>query len=276
MIHLILTGSAGQMGQAIMNVLPNFPKIVLVAAIEAKGHPLLGKPAFKDIPFTGGLAEKIGGADVMVDFTSAGPSVTNLKMAASAKKAAVIGATGHGPEQRGEMLSLSKVIPVVYSPNMSVGMNTMWMLIGEAAQTLGRNYQIDIVETHHIHKKDAPSGTAKRMLEILAERGGYSLDKDVFFHVEGQAGQCNKDSSGGALSPPVEGKEGKNGIRVRSIREGGVVGDHTIIFTNPYERLEITHRAFSREVFAMGALRAAEWVVGKPAGLYSMKEVLEL
>lgn len=270
MIHLILTGAAGRMGQAIINVLPNFPKITLIAAIEAKGHRSLGKAAFENIKFTSDFSEKIADADVIVDFTSAEPSISDLKMAASAKKPAVLGATGHDPEQKGQILSLSKVIPVVYSPNMSVGVNIMWELIGDTAQALGRNYQIDIVETHHIHKKDAPSGTAKKMLDILAERGGYSLDKDVFFHLEGQGVE---GGSGGALSPPANGKQG---IRLKSIREGDVVGDHTIIFTNPYERLEITHRAFSREAFASGALRAAEWVVGKPAGLYSMKEVLNI
>ncbi len=265
MINLILIGSAGRMGQAIINVLPNFPKLTLIAAIEAKGNRSLGKAAFENIKFTSDLSEKLGGADVMIDFTSAEPSITNLKMAASAKKPVVIGTTGHDSEQKGQILSLSKVVPIVYSPNMSVGVNTMWKLIGDAAQVLGRNYQIDIVETHHIHKKDAPSGTAKKMLELLAERGGYSLDKDVFFHLEG--------------SPLPKGERAKGEgakVRVKSIREGGIVGDHTIIFTSPYERLEITHRAFSREVFAMGTLRAAEWVVGKPAGLYSMKEVLSI
>ncbi|MBI2091848.1 MAG: 4-hydroxy-tetrahydrodipicolinate reductase [Deltaproteobacteria bacterium] len=242
MVNIILAGAAGRMGQAILNVLPSFKGLALCAAVAEKGHPQDGKPIYKNTRLSSDLSGIINNGDVLVDFTTAEASINNLKIAAASKKPVVIGTTGHSPEQRSEILSLSKIVPVVFSPNMSVGVNLMWKLIEESASVLGKDYQIDIIETHHVHKKDAPSGTAKKMIEAVAASGGYDLKK----------------------------------IKVKSIREGEVVGDHTILFTSPYERLEITHRAFSREVFAAGALRAALWVVDKKAGLYSMSDVLDI
>lgn len=230
------------MGQAILSILPSFRGMHLVGAIEASGHPQMGKAIYKNIKLTGDLTAITKNCDVIVDFTGAEASITNLKMAASAGKPCVIGATGHDSTQRAEIVAMSKIIPIVHSPNMSVGVNTMWWLIGEAVKMLGKKYQVDIVETHHVHKKDKPSGTAKKMFEIVTSGGGYELNKNVF---------------------------------VTSIREGEVVGDHTIIFTNPNERLEITHHAFSRAAFANGALRAAEWIVDKKPGLYDMADVLK-
>jgi 4-hydroxy-tetrahydrodipicolinate reductase len=272
MANIILAGAAGRMGQAILNVLPSFRGISLRAAIAEKGHPQDGKPIYKNTRLTSDLSAVINDGDVLVDFTTAEVSINNLKMAAAVKKAAVLGTTGHSPEQRSEILSLSKIVPIVFSPNMSVGVNLMWKLIEESASALGKDYQIDIVETHHMHKKDAPSGTAKKMLEVVASSGGYNLKKDVFFHVE----DIGRPASVGETSPAEAGRTKDSKISVKSIREGEVVGDHTILFTSPYERIEITHRAFSREVFAVGALRAALWIVDKPAGLYSMSDVLDI
>ncbi|MBI2342132.1 MAG: 4-hydroxy-tetrahydrodipicolinate reductase [Deltaproteobacteria bacterium] len=242
MVNIILAGAAGRMGQAILNVLPSFRGLSLAGAVAEKGHPKDGKPIYKNTRLSSDISGIINNGDVLVDFTTAEASINNLKIAAASKKPVVIGTTGHSPEQRSEILSLSKIVPVVFSPNMSVGVNLMWKLIEESASVLEKDYQIDIIETHHVHKKDAPSGTAKKMIEAVAASGGYDLKK----------------------------------IKVKSIREGEVVGDHTILFTSPYERLEITHRAFSREVFAAGALRAALWVVDKKAGLYSMSDVLDI
>lgn len=241
MSNIILTGAAGRMGQAILSILPSFRGMHLVGAIESSGHPQSGKAIYKNIKLTSDLAAIVKNCDVVVDFTGAESSITNLKMAASSGRACIIGATGHDSTQRAEIMAMSKIVPVVFSSNMSVGVNAMWRLIGEAVKMLGKKYQIDIVETHHVHKKDKPSGTAKKMIEIVTEKGGYELNKNLL---------------------------------VTSIREGEVVGDHTIIFTNPNERLEITHHAFSRETFANGALRAAEWIVDKKPGLYDMADVL--
>lgn len=258
MTNIILTGAAGRMGRAVLNVLPNFSGLHLVGAVDVVGHPQIGKAIFRNIKLSSDLAAVIKGGDVLIDFTSAESSVTNLKMAISAGMPVVICATGHNEDQKAEINALSKKAAIVFSPNLSVGVNVMWELIKKTAAILGKEYQIDIVETHHIHKKDAPSGTAKKILEVVAASGGYNLNKDVFFHMEG--------------SEMPEGKK----IKVKSIREGEVVGDHTIVFTSPYERLEITHRAFSREVFAAGALRAASWIIGKKAGLYDMGDVLAI
>ena len=256
MIKIILTGAAGRMGQAFLKVLPSFTDIELIHAIDIKGHPQVGKKIYKNIKLETELEGVISESDVIVDFTTVESSMTNLKTAANCGKPIIIGTTGHTADDKGLIKALSKKIPIVYSPNMSVGVNGMWKLVEEAASLLGKDYQIDIVETHHVHKKDAPSGTAKKILEIVAQSGGFDLNKDVYLH-----------------SDNVKGQEKKK-ISVKSIREGEVVGDHTVIFTSPYERLEITHRAFSREVFANGALRAARWIVGKTPLLYDMSDVL--
>lgn len=256
MMKLILIGAAGRMGQAVLKVLPSFTDIELLHAIDMKGHPQAGKKIYKNVRLETELEGVVSESDVIIDFTTAESSMTNLKMAANAGRPIVIGTTGHTADDKGLIKSLSKSIPIVYSPNMSVGVNSMWKIVEEAVLLLGKDYQIDIVETHHVHKKDAPSGTAKKILDIVAQSGGFDLNKDVYLH-----------------SDNVKSQEKKR-ISVKSIREGEVVGDHAIFFTSPYERLEITHRAFSREVFANGALRAARWIVGKPPSLYDMSDVL--
>lgn len=230
MIKLILTGAAGRMGQMVVKILPQHKNIKLAGSIDTTAHPEMG--------ITTDLAGVVKNADVVVDFTGAGPSISNLKIAESTKKPIVIASTGHDARQVALIKTASQTIPIVYSPNMSVGVNVLWKLIKEAAIIFGKDYKINIVETHHVHKKDAPSGTAKKMLEVVSEAGTTA--------------------------------------EVKSIREGEVVGDHTITFAGPYETLSITHRAFSREVFADGALRAAEWIVDKKAGLYDMEDVLGL
>ena len=287
MINIILSGAAGRMGHAVLDVLPNFKELELIAAIEAAGHPELGKKVHKNVKLTHDIAGHSGAGRraVLVDFSTTGSAITNLKAASAAKIPAVVGVTGFNAEQKGEISAMSRSIPIVWSPNMSIGVNVMWRLIEDAATFLGKDYQIDIVETHHVHKKDAPSGTAKKMIEIVAERGGYHLKKDVFFHAEGSGGVIpeavigdltNTVKCGGSPLNAAGMTDKKAKIKVRSIREGEVVGDHTIIFTSPYERLEVTHRAFSRGVFANGALRAALWVAQQKPGLYEMKDVLSI
>lgn len=246
MIKISLFGAAGRMGGAILNVLPSFKNIALAHAVESADFPHTRKNTGKEMDLEHDHSHAFDDIDVVIDFTGSESSITNLKFAAASHKPIVIGATGHNAEQKAHILSASKIIPIVLSPNMSVGVNTMWKLIEEAADILGKDYKIDIVETHHVHKKDAPSGTAKKMIEALGGR-----EKEGRWMME-------------------DGRE----VKVRSVREGDVVGDHTITFTSPYEKLEITHRAFSREVFAVGALKAAEWIVGKKPGLYGMENVL--
>ncbi len=177
--------------------------------------------------------------DVAIDFSNASAINEVCSAATRQRKALVVGTTGHSPEQRQLVEKAAKSLPIVFASNFSVGVNVLFALTRRAAEILPSEFKPEIVETHHAKKKDAPSGTAKTLGELLKSE----------LHVE---------------------------IPIESIREGDVVGEHTVSFVGPSERLELTHRAGSREIFARGALRAAEWVAGKPAGLYSMQDVLGL
>lgn len=192
-------------------------------------------PVFRIVP-------TIEEADVMIDFSHPDATVPNLQTVKAAKKAAVVGTTGHSPKQREEIEKMGRQIPLVFSPNTSVGVNLFWKLLEQSAHLLGAEFQVKVREAHHIHKKDAPSGTALQIAKILAAVRQTTPDK----------------------------------IPIESIREGEVVGDHTVIFETAGDILELTHRAKSRDTFALGALRAAQWITGKPNGLYSMADVLGL
>ena len=268
MKKIALAGACGRMGTAIIGLLPNFSDLRLVAALDVVGHLKIGSKVSEnsDVKFSSDTAGALQISDVLVDFTGAESAMVNLKFALAAGKPIIIGATGLAQEARTEILAASKKIPIVYSPNMSVGVNVLWKLVAEAAALLGKDYHVDVVETHHVHKKDAPSGTAKKIMELVADNGGYNLNKDVFFYLENEA------ANGSHSTKMPKSRDGK--IIVKSIREGEVVGDHSIIFTSPYERLELSHRAFTREVFANGALKAASWIYGKEAGLYEMSDVI--
>jgi len=182
----------------------------------------------------------IKSCDVAIDFSAADAAPDICSLAVGAKRPLVIGTTGHSADQRKAIESAAAVIPIVFASNFSIGVNVLFWLTGKATSLLGENFSPEIVETHHVMKKDAPSGTAKTLGEIIkSERGGTD-------------------------------------IPIQSIREGEVVGEHTVTFSGPGERLELTHRAASRETFASGALAAAKWVIGKSPGLYSMQDVLGL
>jgi 4-hydroxy-tetrahydrodipicolinate reductase len=211
------------MGQTIVDLARNDPKIDIVAQCDL-GDAI--EPAMKD-------------CDVAIDFSNSSAIDEVCQAALQHQKPLVIGTTGHSAEQREVIEKTAKALPIVFASNFSVGVNALFALSRRAADILGSEFAPQIVETHHKMKKDAPSGTAKTLGEILKE----TLETDV----------------------PIE-----------SIREGDVVGEHTVTFVGPGERLELTHRAGSREIFARGALRAAEWVIGKQAGLYSMQNVLGL
>jgi 4-hydroxy-tetrahydrodipicolinate reductase len=179
--------------------------------------------------------------DVAIDFSHADAITEICRTALHHHKSLVIGTTGHSQEQRRLIEDAAQSLPIVFTSNFSIGVNALFWLAREAAELLGRDFDPHIVETHHKMKKDAPSGTAKALAETLKAA-----------------------------------RKMKNEVPIQSIREGDVVGEHTVIFSGPGERLELTHRAASREIFARGALRAADWVIGKPAGLYSMQDVLGL
>lgn len=223
MIHLIVCGATGRMGSLICEL-----------ASASKDWKIAGQVDTKNP-----LDAIINQGEIIIDFSLPNGTEKHLKLAAQHKKPMVIGTTGFNPEQMNHLVETSKAVPIVYSPNMSAGINLMFQMIGMAAKTLGEDYAIEISETHHVHKKDQPSGTAKMMGTIVQETIG--------------------------VKPPIQ-----------SAREGEVVGDHTIVFGSPSEHLAILHRALDRKVFAEGALRAAKWVLGKKPGLYSMAHVLGL
>lgn len=222
-VRVTLIGARGRMGQTIIDLAKSDPRIEIAAQCD------LGDA----------IDEAMKNCDVAIDFSNASSINDVCAAALKNKKALVIGTTGHSAEQRQLIETTAKSLPIVFASNFSVGVNTLFALTRRAAEILGEDFAAAITETHHTKKKDAPSGTAKTLGEVLEQAG-------------------------------------KSNVPIRSIREGDVVGDHTVLFFGPNERLELTHRAGSREIFASGALRAAEWIVGKPAGLYSMQDVLGL
>ncbi len=236
MIKLGIAGVCGKMGRRVFELACNDKDFEITLALEKKGTPQIGKELGKlKISST---ADGLFLIDVFVDFTTPEATQGNLDYVARYKKALVLGTTGLNDTQLKKIEEVSHAVPVVFSPNMSVGVNVLFAILPEIAKRLGPDYSIEIVEAHHKTKKDAPSGTAKKFGQVLAD---------------------------------TTGKE----IPIHAVRLGDIVGDHTIIFCGNSERIEIKHQAHSRDLFALGALKAAKWVVGKSAGLYSMQDVLK-
>jgi len=241
--RLIIVGSKGKMGQALVRLADLDPRLELTAGVD-KGDNVL---------------DAIDRCDVVIEFAHHSLSADLAKIAAEHRKALVIGTTGHGAEERKAIEAASRSIPIVFAPNFSVGVNLLFYLTQIAAETLGENYDQEVVEMHHRQKLDAPSGTARRLGEILAEASGGNYE-DLTLH--GRHGDV--------------GARAKRVIGMHALRGGDVVGDHTVHFSTIGERLELTHRASNRDTFASGALRAAHWVRAQSPGLYSMQDVLGL
>jgi 4-hydroxy-tetrahydrodipicolinate reductase len=235
--RVALIGAAGRMGQAIIG-LAKSEGVEIVATIDL-GDQL----AFAD-------------ADVAIDFSHADAAASLCEASMKSKTPLVIGTTGHSAKQRDDIIVASKQIPVVLASNFSVGVNALFALTENTARILGNDFDLEIVEAHHRMKKDAPSGTAKTLAEILQ----HARQTKILRH--GREG--------------IVGERGKSEIGIHSVRGGDVVGDHTVIFAGQGERLELTHRASSRDTFARGAIRAARWVIEKSPGLYDMRDVLGL
>lgn len=237
----------------------------LSGALEGENCPLLGQDAGAvaggknlGIPLTNDADQALQGARVVIDFSSPGMTPRLVKLCAERGIAAVIGTTGLDDRQREEILSYRDRIPVLLAPNTSVGINLLFDLVARAARSLGPAYDIEIIETHHKHKKDAPSGTAVRFKEVLLKTLNQS-ESDVVYGREGRE----------ALRRPGE-------IGVHTVRGGDITGDHSILFMTDGERIELNHRATSRNTFALGALRAAVFLAGVGPGEYSMPDVLKL
>ncbi|MEW6720337.1 MAG: 4-hydroxy-tetrahydrodipicolinate reductase [Thermodesulfobacteriota bacterium] len=265
MTGVAVCGAMGRMGRAILSILGENPYgLSLSEAVEAAGHPLLGHDV---TAMTGGVARGVtltddfGGAiakaDVIIDFSSQESSVRHAQAAAAAGKPIVIGATGLDATQIGAIREAASGAAVVQSPNMSVGVNLMFRVAADVARVLGDDYDVEIVETHHRFKKDAPSGTAVKLADAVATALGRSMEEVGVYGRKGMIGERPRKEIG-----------------VFAVRSGDVVGEHTVVFGGIGERIELTHRAQSRDTFARGAVRAAAWLIGKPPGFYDMADVL--
>lgn len=266
MIKVIVAGAAGRMGCRLVSLIRDSTALMLAGALEGKGHPALGEDAGEtagsghaDLPITEDLATLMGRGDVVIDFSSPEATLEHMRTVAHHRRAMVIGTTGFSEIQLDELKSLAQQIPCVFSPNMSVGINLICKVIGEMARTLGDDYDIEVIEAHHRLKKDAPSGTALKIAEVLARSVSRDLNQVGVYTRKGMIGE-----------------RAKGEIGIQTIRAGDIVGDHTVLFGGMGERIEVTHRASSRDTFARGALRAARWVVRQPPGLYDMMDVLSL
>jgi len=261
--NIVIIGAAGRMGSRIV-ALHREAGLRLAAALEAPGHRALGRDAGEvagagvlGVPLTADAAAAITRDRVLIEFSVPEASLEHLRLVARAGARAVIGTTGFSAAQREEIATLARQAAILVAPNMSVAVTLAFSLLRTMAKALGDDYDVEITEVHHRYKKDAPSGTAVRMAEIVAEALGRDLRKVGVYGREGLPGERS-------------GKE----IGVMSLRSGDVVGEHTVSFGTLGERLELTHRAHSRDTFARGALRAVRWIAGRGPGLYSMHDVL--
>ncbi|MBI2192359.1 MAG: 4-hydroxy-tetrahydrodipicolinate reductase [Planctomycetes bacterium] len=262
MIRVVVNGACGRMGQRVATLVREDRGMRLVGGLERRDHPSLGK----DLGLVYGLGE-IGvrltadleaEADVLIDFSAPESTVHRAQQAAARGVAMVIGTTGLQDSHKSQLASVSQKIPCLVSPNMSLGVNLLFKIAGEVARVLGRSFDIEIVEAHHNLKKDAPSGTAVRLAEVVAEALGKNYPASAVHGRQGMVGERPRGQIG-----------------VHAVRGGDIVGDHTVLFAGPGERLELVHRAHSRDTFAQGALRAARFIAGKPPRLYTYADVLE-
>ena len=266
MIKVAVVGAAGRMGGRLIQAVVDAEGLELTGAVERPGHPQLGLDAGLiagagelGVSICADLAATMATADVLIDFTFPDVTLQNLAVCAELGKRVVSGSTGFTPEQRAEAEALARKIPVVLAPNMSVGVNACFKLLKEAARILGDDFDVEVVELHHNKKKDSPSGTAVRMGEVVAEQLGRDYHKVANFHREGMCGERTREEIG-----------------MQTVRGGDIVGEHTVYFIGMGERIEISHRAMSRDMFARGAARACQWLADQGPGLYDMQDVLGL
>ncbi len=266
MLKVAVAGIAGRMGSRISQLVCESEDMELVGGWERTSHPMIGKPvktvvslAPEGLVVSENAEEVISKALVVIDFTSPEASVNHAILCSQKGIPIVIGTTGFSSEQIEKIKALSRDIPVVLSPNMSVGVNVLFKLVEFTTKLLGSDFDVEIVEAHHRFKKDAPSGTAIKIGQIIAQARSLDWQKVATFERKGIIGERRRDEIG-----------------VQTVRAGDIVGEHTVIFASLGERIEIIHRAHSRDNFARGALRAARWIVGKPNGFYDMFDVLGL
>jgi 4-hydroxy-tetrahydrodipicolinate reductase len=243
MTKVIINGSKGRMGQALLACASRMPDIQVVAAVDIGDD----------------LKSVIAGCDAIIEFSFHNVTPTVAALCAEHRKALVIGTTGHSEAEKASIRAQAGTVPMVWASNFSTGVNTLFWLTRKAAEILGPGYDLEVVEMHHRMKKDAPSGTAMSLAEILAEVRKVQLAEQIRHGRQGLPGERTASEIG-----------------MHSIRGGDVMGDHTVIFANAGERVELTHKVSSRDTLANGALRAVQWVVGRPPGIYDMQDVLGL
>lgn len=266
MTRIAIVGAAGRMGLNLIQACELTEGLELTAAIERPGSPALGKNAGVlagchsiDVEVTDSLLEAVEHFDVLIDFTRPEPTLAHLDICRKHGKKMVIGTTGFTVDQKALISEAAADIAIMLAPNMSVGVNLTLKLLEITAKVMGDYTDIEVIEAHHRHKVDAPSGTALRMGEVVAEALGRDLEECAIYGREGNTGERDRKTIG-----------------FSTIRAGDIVGDHTVMFADEGERVEITHKASSRMTFANGAMRASSWIMAKPNGLYDMQDVLGL
>ena len=257
-MKLGVTGAGGRMGRTLIEAIEADAGLTLSAALEAEGSPALGAQAGR-VRITSDLAAAVAACEVLIDFTRPDGTMTHLEACVARSRAIVIGTTGFSEAQLKAIRDAAKKIPVCQSPNFAVGVNVLFKTVEAAARALGADYDIEIIEAHHRHKVDAPSGTALKLGEIIAAQLKTNLSKAEKHGRHGDTGERPRGQIG-----------------FHAIRGGDIVGEHTVVFAGSGERLELTVRSQSRMTYAAGAVRAAKWLQKKPAGLYGMFDVLGL
>ncbi len=266
MIHVAIAGAAGRMGRHLLEACHAVEEMRCTVALEHPDHPSIGADAGElaglgrlNVPIVANLAPLVERFDVLIDFTRPAATLAHLALCQTASKAMVIGTTGFSADQKAAIARAAEIIPIVFAPNMSVGVNLCFKLLELAARVLGDSADIEIIEAHHRHKVDAPSGTALAMGQVIAQTLGRELEPCAVYGRQGVTGERDRATIG-----------------FSTVRAGDIVGEHTVLFADVGERLEITHRASSRMTFAKGAIRAAAWLAGRGPGLFDMRDVLGL
>ncbi len=265
-MKIAVSGAAGRMGRRIVALAHDHPGVDVVGAIEAAHQKALGSDAGElagvgniGVPITSDVAEVLTRCDVLIEFSAPEVSIEHIKAAAAQGKAVVVGTTGFSEAQKKEIADYGSRTRCLVAPNMSMGVNLLFSLAGTVARALGDVYDVEIIEAHHNLKKDAPSGTANKLAEIISQELGRDLDAVGVFGRKGMVGERK----------PAE-------IGVFAVRGGDIVGEHTVMFVTGGERIELIHRAHSRDAFAKGAIEAALWLVSQPNGVYDMQDKLGL
>jgi 4-hydroxy-tetrahydrodipicolinate reductase len=260
-VKLVVAGAGGRMGRALIELILRSPGLELAAAVEAPGNPLIGRDAGELVGLPGGVkvSSEFAKGDCLIDFTCPEATLAHLEQCLASGMRMVIGTTGFSEQQNERIATAAKRIAIVQAPNMSVGVNLAFTLAETAARTLGEGYDVEIIEAHHRHKVDAPSGTALKFGALVARALGRDLGRHAVHGRRGDVGERDPKTIG-----------------FHAIRGGDIVGEHTVLFAGEGERLEITVRSSSRVTYATGALRAARFLADKQSGLYEMQDVLGL